>query len=154
MVAKEVTLKLSIVELAKAKKPLKQRSNSVDSAEVIHVLPYLTAVERIAFVNELWRVMKKGARAQIVTPYWASNRTYSDLRVQWPPISEGWYFNLDSDYRKNDVNGDKRYKCDFNATWGYALHPSLHTRNQEYQQHAITFWKESAQDLIATLIKK
>jgi hypothetical protein len=27
------------------------------------------------------------------------------------------------------------------------------SRNQEYQSHALTFWKEAAQDMIATLTK-
>lgn len=50
----------------------------------------------------------------------------------------------------NNPNG---YSCNFQCTWGFSLHPHLLTRNQEYQQHALQFWKESAQDIIATLTK-
>jgi hypothetical protein len=105
-------------------------------------------------MNELQRVLKKGAKCQLVMPHWASNRAYADLRFQYPPVAESWFFSLNEDYRKQDPNFDKRYKCNFDFTCGYSLHPQLVSRNQEYQQHAITFWKEAAQDLIATIIKK
>ena len=157
MVAKKEPklVKLTILhkDLAKAKTKLANASNSVDEAELIHIMQYLTPVERIALVNELFRVMKSGAKCQCITPHWASNRAYVDLRTVYPPVVEGWYFNLTAKYREQDSGGDKRYKCDFNATWGYAIHPLLHARNQEYQQHAMTFWKEAAQDLIATFTK-
>jgi hypothetical protein len=152
--SKEVKLTFTHAEIAKAKKKLVQATNSVDDVEVVHLLSYLTADERISFINELYRVMKSGAKCSILTPYWASGRAYTDLRMQYPPVVEGWYFNLNADYRKQDPGGDKRYKCDFDATWGYTLHPAIVTRNHEYQQHAVTFWKEAAQDLAATIIKK
>ncbi len=151
---KEVTLKFTVAELSKLQKKLVQANESVDSVELIHVLPYLTPAERINLMNELQRVLKKGAKCQLVMPHWTSNRAYSDLRFQYPPVAESWFFSLNEDYRKQDLNFDKRYKCNFDFTCGYSLHPHLISRNQEYQQHAITFWKEAAQDLIATITKK
>jgi hypothetical protein len=151
---KEVTLKFTVAELSKLQKKLVQANDSVDSVELIHVLPYLTPVERINLMNELQRVLKKGAKCQLVMPHWASNRAYADLRFQYPPVAESWFFSLNEDYRKQDPNFDKRYKCNFDFTCGYSLHPHLISRNQEYQQHAITFWKEAAQDMIATVTKR
>lgn len=151
---KEKHLKLGVADLAEAKKKLTCADNSIDGAEVLFLLAYLTPVERINFVNELGRVLKKGAKCQFITPHWSCNRAYADLRMPYPPVAESWYFNLNSEYRKQDKFGDKRYKCDFDSTLGYSLHQSLHSRNQEYQQHAIMFWKEAGQDLIATIIKK
>ena len=151
---KEVTLKFTFAEYATATKKLAQTDESVDSVEVLHLLPYLTPPERINFVNELCRVLKKGGKAQMVQPHWCSNRAYSDLRFQWPPVAEGWLFSLRKETREQDPNYDKRYKCDFDFTCGYSLHPSLQPRNQEFQQDAITFKKEAAQDMIVTLIKR
>ena len=151
---KEVSLKFTVAELSKLQKKLVQANDSVDVVELIHVLPYLTPGERINLMNELQRVLKKGAKCQMVMPHWASNRAYADLRFQYPPVAESWFFSLNEDYRKQDPNFDKRYKCNFDFTCGYSLHPHLISRNQEYQQHAITFWKEAAQDLIATITKK
>ena len=151
---KETNLIFNVNDIGKARKKLTQANNSVDGVEANHIVAFLTPKERINFFNELYRVMKKDSKCQVVTPNWSSNRAYADLRMQYPPVSEGWFFNLDANFRKQDPNGDKRYRCDFASTWGYSLHPLLQARNQEYQQHAITFWKESAQDIIATLVKK
>ena len=152
--AKEVTLKFTFAELAKARKKLTNADNSVDSIEVLHLLPYLTGAERIAFVNEIHRVLKKGSKCLLVTPHWCSNRAMTDMRFQWPPVAEGWFVLLRKEQREIDPNHDRRYTCDFDFTCGYSLHPALHTRNQEFQQDAITFKKEAAQDLITTLIKR
>ena len=59
------------------------------------------------------------------------------------------------DYKKwrEENQGDTRLTCDFSCTWGYGMHHTLISRNQEYQMQAIQFWKEAAQDLIATFTK-
>jgi len=115
--------------------------------------------ERVHFFNELWRVMKPGAKATIITPFWASCRAYGDYTHADKPVAEfAWYY-LKRDWRMqnaphNDVAHVKEgYLCNFEVTWGYALHPELLNRNQEYQNHALTFWKEAAQDMHATLVK-
>ena len=155
MVAKKtITLEFKYGDLAKAKTKLTQASNTVDEVTIQGILEFLKPAERIAFLNELWRVMKPKAKAQIFTPYWCSNNAYSDLRVEMPPIVEGWYFHLDADWRKANTTIDRRYKCDFTPTWGYGLHHMISSRNQEYQQHAVSFFKEAAQTLIASVTKK
>jgi hypothetical protein len=80
-----------------------------------------------------------------------------DPTHQWPPVSEfGWYY-LEADWRaKNAPHTDASnwvdgYSCDFKATWGYALHPLLAGRNSDFQQMALNFAKEAAQDMHATL---
>jgi hypothetical protein len=134
--------------------------NSVDEVNCSHFLEHLTGVERVKFFNELWRVLKLDAKATVITPYWASNRAYGDFTHQWPPVSEMAYYYLSGEFRLTQtphtdisVNPDG-YDCNFVATWGYALHPEIVPKNVAYQQHAITFWKEAAQDMYCTLIKK
>ena len=51
---------------------------SVEEAHCSHFLEHLDATERIHFYNELYRVLKVGGRATIITPHWASNRAYGD----------------------------------------------------------------------------
>lgn len=127
---------------------------SVDEVNCSHFVEHLTAPQRIHFVNELYRVLKPEAKAQIVTPHWASTRAYGDLTHQWPPVCEMWYYYLSKEWRATNAPHNDEYTCDFAATWGYALHADLMHRNQDYQMHALGFWKEAAQDLIATLTKK
>lgn len=136
------------------------KDSSVDEAHCSHFIEHLEARERVHFMNELYRVLKKGAKATIITPSWSSNRAYGDMTHKWPPVSEMWFYYLSKEWRKancphDDVEFNKDgYSCDFEATWGYSLHPQIQPRNQDYQMHALTFWKEAAQDIIATITKK
>lgn len=134
--------------------------NSIDEAHASHVIEHLTAMERVHFCNELYRVLKPGAKATIITPHWASCRAYGDPTHQWPAVSEFWFYYLSKEWR--DLNAPHTdsahlpngFSCDFDAAWGYGLHPSLGVRNQEYQTFAIANYKEAAQDTIATITKK
>jgi len=142
--------------------------DSVEEVHCSHFVEHLTAPERIHFVNELYRVLqspipaKPGAsfperlagKAQIIVPHWASCRAYGDLTHQWPPVSEFWFYYLDKGWREANAPHNDGYKCDFLATWGYSMHPAIQPRNQEYQMHAMGFWKEAIQDMIATLTKR
>lgn len=130
------------------------KDDSVEEAHSSHFVEHLKADERIHFVNELYRVLKVGAKCQIIVPHWASCRAYGDLTHQWPPVSEFWFYYLDKNWREQNAPHNDGYKCDFLATWGYSLHPGIQPRNQEYQQHAMQYFKEAAQDIIATLTKR
>jgi hypothetical protein len=129
------------------------KANSVDEVNCNYLVNYFTMAERVHFANELYRVLKPEARAVIFVPNWSASRAYGDAGVQWPPVSEMWFQTLGKAWREAqnciDISG---YICDFDHTLGYGLHPAIIPRNQEYQQHAVTFWKEAAQDIIATLI--
>jgi hypothetical protein len=134
--------------------PWPWENDSVEEVHCSHFVEHLNQNERIHFVNELYRVMKVGAKALLITPYWASNRAYGDLTHQWPPVSEMWFYYLDKNWRAQNAPHNDKYTCDFASTWGYSMHQGIMARNQEYQQHALTYWKEAAQDLIATIIKR
>lgn len=137
--------------------------NSVEEAHCSHVLEHLTNFEgkweRIHFFNELHRVLKPGAKCMLIFPHWCSNRYYGDPTHK-EPFSEMGFYYLSKAWR--DINAPHSdiahnpngYSCDLEATWGYSMHQNLLTRNQEYQVHAMTFWKEACQDIIATLIAK
>lgn len=131
--------------------------NSVEEAHSSHFVEHLDAMERVHFWNELFRVLKPGAKATVIVPHWASCRAYGDPTHKWPPISEFAWFYLKKDWRMlNAPHTDAKhlqggFNCNFEVTWGYSLHPEVSQRNQEYQQYAMNFLKEAAQDTIATL---
>jgi hypothetical protein len=140
------------IDALKKRWPLKD--NSVDEANCNYVLHLLSMEERLHFFNELYRVLKPGSKCRIDTPYWCSAKAYGDPRVQWPPVTEYFYPMLDKNYREQQREGkDIKLTCNFEHTLGYGMHPMIVSRNQEYQQHAVSFWKEAAQDLIATITK-
>lgn len=139
--------------------------NSVDEAHCSHFLEHLTNLgdrwERVNFFNELHRILKPGAQCQLILPHWASARYYGDPTHK-EPFSEWGFLYLNRDWRLTQGNAPHAdisvnpngYSCDFDWGYAYSLHQSIAVRNQEYQQHALTFWKESAQDIIATITKR
>jgi len=141
-----------IVHDARAAWPFE--NDSIEEINCSHFIEHLTAPERIHFVNEAYRVMKMGGKMTIVVPHYASERAYGDLTHQWPPVVGFWFSYLDKLWRSVQAPHNTEYTCDFHATWGFSLHPQIQSRNQEYQMHALTFWREAAQDMIATLTKK
>jgi len=128
--------------------------DSIDEVHSSHFVEHLTAPERIHFVNELYRVLKKDAKASITTPHWASCRAYGDLTHQWPPVSEFWFYYLDKNWRSQNAPHNDGYTCDFLAVWGYGMRADLIPRNQEYQQYAMGNYKEAILDIHATLTKR
>ena len=133
--------------------------NCVEEAHCSHFLEHLNAMERVHFFNELYRVLKSGAKATVITPHWASCRAYGDPTHQWPPVSEFMWFYVIKKWRMDNAphtditNLAGGFDCNFNVTWGYSLEPGVAMRNQEYQQMAMTYYKEACQDMIATLVK-
>jgi len=141
------------------RKRLPWKNDTVDEVHCSHFIEHLEKDERVAFMNELYRVMKKGAKATLIAPHWCSNRAYGDLTHCWPPVAEMWFYYLSKKWREDQTpHTDKRwnpkgYDCDFECTWGYSLNPAIVSRSAEYQQDAIAFKKEAAQDIIGTLTK-
>ena len=135
-------------------------NDSVSEIFSSHFLEHLDARERVHFWNELYRVLKKGCGGKIVTPYWASARAYGDPTHKWPPVGEWAYYYINKDWRlanaphTDAANVPWGFNCDFDAVGGYGMHQSLITRTPEYQNYAMQWFKEGAQDLHMTVTKK
>lgn len=127
---------------------------SVDEAHSSHMVEHLTSEQRIHFVNELHRVMKKGAKAHIITPHWAAARAYGDLTHQWPPVSEFWFLYLNAEWRKTNAPHNDGYTCDFDHSVGYSMHQGLNGRHQDHLNHALVYYTEARQDMLAVLTKR
>lgn len=133
--------------------------NSIGEVHCSHFLEHLGAVDRTHFLNELFRVLAPGAKATIIVPAWSSSRAYGDPTHQWPPIGEMFFFYLMRGWREqNAPHTDQRwnpqgYNCDFQYGAAHTMHPELQTRNEEMQHWMLSFCKESALDIVATLIK-
>ena len=129
-------------------------NDSVEEAHCSHFVEHLTASERIHFVNELYRILKPGCKATIITPHWASCRAYGDLTHQWPPVSEFWWYYLSKPWRADNAPHNDGYTCDFEAVWGYGMRPDVAVRPPDFQQFAMANYKEAITDMQCTLTKK
>jgi hypothetical protein len=145
----------TVLDLTKT--PWPWDDNSVAEAHASHFVEHLTQWQRVAFFNELYRVLVPNGTCQMIVPHWASCRAYGDPTHQWPPWSEFAFYYLKKDWRMaNAPHSDVSirpdgFSCDLEATWGYTMRPDLTVRNQEYQQFAMANYKECILDTIATL---
>lgn len=126
--------------------------NSVEEVHCSHFIEHLTWPERVNFINELYRVMQDGSKCTLILPHWCSCRYYGDPTHK-EPMSEFAFYYLSKAWRVDNAP-HVGYTCDFEVTWGYSMNPVIHTRNQEYQQYAMSNFKEAITDIHATLIKK
>ena len=130
------------------------KSDSVQEAHASHFVEHLDRFQRVAFWNELYRVLEPGGKATIIVPHWSSSRAYGDPTHQWPPMSEFCWFYLNKKWRdSNTPHLSEMFKCDFDSTWGYSLDPTLTNRNEVYQQFASRHFKDCVMDMSCTLVK-
>lgn len=141
--------------------------NSVDEAKASHVIEHLTGQQRIAFCNELYRVLKPKAICVVTVPHWASHRAYGDLTHQWPPVSESWFEYLSAMWRElyaphtdeshmRTLNGASGYgySCDFDVQWSAVYREDIAIRHRDYQEMARTHYKDVILDMIAIFTKR
>lgn len=137
--------------------------NSVDEGHASHFIEHLTWPQRVHFFNELGRVLKKGGKATLIWPHWCSDRYYGDPTHQ-APISPFAMFYLNQEWRKVNAPHDdfasntehlwNEYTCDFDNVISFSTDGALGGRNQEFLQFAMRYYKEAAQDVMVTLIKR
>lgn len=133
------------------------RDSTVDEAYMSHVLEHFTGPQRVHIFNELYRVLKPGGYATIVTPHWASMRAYGDFTHAWPPVSEFLYEYVSRKWRltnapDNDIQWHPQgYKCDFEVVVRYTLHAAIEQKDEEARNHAILFYKEACRDLVVNI---
>jgi ubiquinone/menaquinone biosynthesis C-methylase UbiE len=127
----------------------------VDEVHSSHFLEHLTGEQRVAFFNELYRVMKPGATARIITPHWSNERAYGDPTHQWPPVCSWTYFYLLKSWR--EVNAPHTgYNCDFYYSLVGTLDPNdtnIAHRNDETKGYMMRYYVNSCVDLVATVTK-
>jgi Methyltransferase domain len=131
--------------------------NTVDEAHMSHALEHFTGLQRVHIFNELYRVLKPGAFATIITPHWGSTRAYGDFTHAWPPVSEFLYSYLLKEWRAvnapdTDIGWNPAgYNCDFEAEVRFTLHPQISVLDDNAKNHAITFFKEACQDMVVAI---
>lgn len=127
--------------------------NSVEYAFSSHFVEHLTGEERIGFFNELWRVMKPGAQAEIVTPDWSHASAYGDPTHKWPPMSSWYVVYLDRKWREANICHIP-YTCDFTGTYGYTPDLRFANQPQELVRQVVGHNINAAQNLHVKLTKR
>ena len=124
--------------------------NSVDEVRSSHFVEHLTGLERIAFFNDLYRVLKKDATAQIITPNWSHSCAYGDPTHQWPPMSQWYPLYLHKEWRAANAP-HAPYTCHFDHVVAGSWDPSVEGRNPETKSMMMNNYTNAWRDLIVTL---
>ncbi len=130
--------------------------HSVEEAYSRHFIEHLTGAERIVFFNELYRVLKPGATAVIITPHWAHASAYGDPTHQWPPVTPWTYYYLDRTWREENAP-HVGYACDFGHKLALDHHPQdqwLAQQDQQAKYVLMTRNINTAHELTAYLTRK
>lgn len=132
--------------------PYPFKADAVDEVFCSHFVEHLDGFERIKFFNELGRIMKKGAKARILTPHARSVRAFQDPTHKFPPVVENFYFYLSKEWRlANKLDHYLGLKCDFKIlpTAFYNFQdPTIAGRSEEVR----TFWIDKYCNVVADLI--
>lgn len=135
------------------RKGLPFADSSLDEVRSSHFVEHLTGAERVAFFNELWRVMKPNATAQIVTPNWSHSCAYGDPTHQWPPMSQWYPLYLNRAWREGNAP-HVGYTCDFDHVVAGSWDQSIELRNPETKGFMMDKYTNTFRDLIITLTKR
>ena len=140
--------------------------SSVDEARCSHFIEHIPMIEvdsrgvqvpfgegldlLIAFFNELHRVMKPGAQATIISPYYASMAAWQDPTHR-RAISEATYFYLNEEWRI--ANGLEHYgiTANFQLAYAFAIEQNWNLRPREEQEFAMRSYNNVAMEIHATL---
>lgn len=140
-----------VLDIGKDKFPWEDES--VEDIHCSHAVEHLEPEERIHFINECYRVLKKGSKLFIQVPYWASARAYGDLTHKWPPVTEFWPLYLNKTWREKQAPHNTGYTCDFDFEAGLFINKDFATKFANLKETAGLFIN-GADDLVITLTKR
>lgn len=131
---------------------------SIDEARANHFFEHLEPKERITFMNELHRVLKKGAGCLFVTPR-GLDRQMQDFTHKWPPVVEASYLYFDQDWLKAnkldhyiEVNG---IQCNFDVRpINVSVSQEFLTKCDEHKLFAARYYTNAAVDMVVLMVKK
>lgn len=129
-------------------------SDSVEEVHCSHFFEHIPGKERPKFMEELYRVMKVGAKATFLVPYYSSFRAIQDFTHEWPPVCEASFLYFNKQWMKDNKLTHYNVNCDFDFTYGYSVSPDWAVRSQDSQSFAFKNYLNSISDLIVTLIKR
>lgn len=133
--------------------PYPFKDASSDEIHSAHFFEHLNGAQRIAFMDECWRILKPGAKMTIITPYWSSARAIQDPTHQWPPICEASYFYFSKKWRDANKLAHYGISCDFDYSFQYLLDDEVKLFDQKTLMMGLKHFNNAILDLHAVLTK-
>jgi len=126
-------------------------SESVEEAHCSHYIEHTK--DLFKFFDELYRILKPGAKCTIIAPYYSSIRAWQDP-THTRAISEATYLYANKGWREQNKLDHYPVSCDFDYTYGYAFHPAWQSRSEEARSFAVGHYINVVTDIMATLTKR
>jgi predicted SAM-dependent methyltransferase len=131
--------------------------DSIDEARASHFLEHLGPEERIVFMNELYRVLKKGSGCLFHTPR-GFDRQVQDFSHKWPPVVESSYYYYSKKFYEdnNMMHYIEMYgiKCNFEVRpVQVSVTPDFAMRSDEHKMFATRNYTNVAVDLTVLMVK-
>lgn len=124
---------------------------SVDEVYCSHFIEHVN--DLIPFMNELHRVMKPGAEAKFIAPYYTSMRAWQDPTHK-RAISEASFLYFNQKWLKDNGLDHYPITADFDCVFGYMIDGNWATRSEEAKTFAVRHYWNVVSDIHATLTKR
>lgn len=131
--------------------PWPVETDSVDEAYCSHYIEHTPNL--IKFMNELYRVMKKGAICTILAPYYASIGAWQDP-THTRAISENSFLYFDAGWRKKNRLDHYPIECDFECSLAFGFVPEWVNRPEAERSFALRHYFNVAGEIQAKLRKR
>jgi predicted SAM-dependent methyltransferase len=125
--------------------------DSVDEARCMHYVEHTN--DLIAFMNEVYRILKPQAQILIVAPYYSHMRAWQDPTHK-RAISEASFLYFNHDWMVANKLEHYGIKADFDFSYGYSLEPMWASRSEEARNFAIKHYINVIMDVNVIMTKK
>ena len=133
-------------------------SNSVEEAYCSQFVEHIPLAEIdgkdlfFCFFDELYRVLKPGAKAVIICPYGASDRAFQDPTHR-RFIVRSTYAYLNKAWREANKLDHYAVECDFACDWQLMPNPEFDLKHDDAKAFIYSHYWNSVIDIHATIIK-
>lgn len=126
---------------------------SVDEVHCSHFIEHLDGDQQMAFMNELWRVLKVGGKVSLFAPCGWSSRAWQDPTHKRPIVPESFYY-YNREWREANKLTHYPITANFGATVNMSIEPEVARRGEDFHAFAMRHYVNVMIDLIVTLEKK
>ena len=131
--------------------PWPWKDGSVDEVTCSHYVEH--TIDLIAFMNELYRILKPGAKATIVCPYYNSMRCWQDPTHK-RAISEASMMYFNKGWRVLNKLEHYGIIADFDFSYSYAMDPIWAQKSEDARNFAIRHYMNVVNDIQFSLTKR
>ncbi len=131
--------------------PWPWKDNSVDEVICSHYVEHTP--DLIKFMEELYRILKPGAKAFISCPYYSSMRCWQDPTHK-RAMSEASMLYFNKGWRDSNKLAHYGITADFDFSYSYAMDPIWAQKSEEARAFAIRHYNNVVNDIQYILVKK